>query len=263
MHTILEDYALISPLRYKNAELKVLLALSSIIIGVMSTSPVTPIIISLFFGLAIIYLGKVPAKIYLKLLLIPGTFLIFGILIILFFFGTGPDIISFNILDYKLSITTGGLDMAVLVFSRSISGLSCLYFLSLSTPITHLFYVLKELKLPEIFIELSMLIYRYIFVFLDLAMKMEDAQNMRMGYTSFRNWMYSLAMLASTLFIRTWEQGEKLYIAMNSRCYDGKISIFKDTNPISLSEAVVSISYLLFIIILTYTTRNLGIEVIL
>lgn len=98
--------------------------------------------------------------------------------------------------------------MAVLVFSRSISGLSCLYFLSLSTPVTHLFYVLKELKLPEIFIELSMLIYRYIFVFLDLAMKMEDAQNMRMGYISFKNWMHSLAILASTLFIRTWDQGK-------------------------------------------------------
>ena len=185
MHTILEDYAIISPLRYKNAELKVLLALSSMIIGVMSTSPVTPIIISLFFGLAIIYLNKVPVKIYLKLLLIPGTFLIFGILIILFFFGTGPDIISFNIFNYKLSITMGGLNMAVLVFSRSISGLSCLYFLSLSTPVTHLFYVLKELKLPEIFIELSMLIYRYIFVFLDLAMKMERCSKYENGIHLF------------------------------------------------------------------------------
>ena len=69
----IRDTAIISPLRYKNAELKVLLALSSMIIGVMSTSPVTPIIISLL-GLAIIYLNKVPVKIYLKLLLIPGTF---------------------------------------------------------------------------------------------------------------------------------------------------------------------------------------------
>lgn len=263
MHTILEDYALISPLRYKNAELKVFLALFSIILGVISTSALTPVVISLFFSIMIIYLVKVPAKVYLKLLLIPSTFLLFGILVILLFFGGGPDIISFNLFNYNFSITVGGLDMAILVFSRTLSGLSCLYFLSLSTPVSHLFYTLKKLKLPEVFIELSMLIYRYIFVFLDLAMKMEDAQKMRMGYTSFKNWMYSLAMLASTLFIRTWEQGEKLYIAMNSRCYDGKISVFKENNSISFKEAILSIFYLSFIIIFAYFTRNLKIEVII
>ena len=66
-------HAIISPLRYKNAELKVLLALyfydnrGNVHITSYSYYYFT-------FGLAIIYLNKVPVKIYLKLLLIPGTF---------------------------------------------------------------------------------------------------------------------------------------------------------------------------------------------
>ena len=56
-----------------------------------------------------------------------------------------------------------------------------------------------------------MLIYRYIFVFLDLAMKMEDAQNMRMGYISFKNWMHSLAILQAHYLYGLGIKGKALH----------------------------------------------------
>jgi cobalt/nickel transport system permease protein len=32
-------------------------------------------------------------------------------------------------------------------------------------------------------------------------------------------------MLGAMLFIRAWQQGEELVIAMDSRCYDGKLEL--------------------------------------
>jgi len=70
-------------------------------------------------------------------------------------------------------------------------------------------------------IELAMIIYRYIFVFLGEAQRMWMASRMR-GETNFRTKIEVFSMLASTLFLRTIYQGEKLFVAMNSRCYDGE-----------------------------------------
>ncbi len=74
-------------------------------------------------------------------------------------------------------------------------------------------------------------------------MSIKHAQTVRLGYTNLRRSLYSVAMLASTLFIRSWEQGEKLYLAMNSRCYDGKLTLFETKRPIRAAEAVLASVY--------------------
>jgi len=133
--------------------------------------------------------------------------------------------------------------MAILVISRTLSGMSCIFFLALSTPVIELFAVLKRSGIPDSVIELSMLMYRYIFVFLEVSMSIKHAQTVRLGYTNLRRSFYSVAMLASTLFIRSYEQGEKLYLAMNSRCYDGKLTLFETKRPIRATEAVLASIY--------------------
>ena len=41
-----------------------------------------------------------------------------------------------------------------------------------------------------------------------------------------------MGMLGSNLFIRTWNKGEKTYIAMESRCYNGSIKTLKEPESI-------------------------------
>jgi cobalt/nickel transport system permease protein len=66
-------------------------------------------------------------------------------------------------------------------------------------------------------------------------------------------------MLASTLFIRSWEQGEKLYIAMDSRCYDGKLTVFDTKRPIRAPEAVLASVYAILAIALSHFTGDVGV----
>lgn len=259
MTNILDDYALISPLRQQNNWLKLAIVLFGLLVGVSSTSPVPSLFIALCMSFTTIALGKAPLKLYLKLLLAPVGFAVVGILIIAFFSGSGQELLSFKFLGYPLSVRKDGLELALLVLARSISGMCCLYFLALTTPMIELFALLKASRLPESFIELSMLIYRYIFVFLDMALSIRYAQTVRLGYSSFSRSLHSLGMLGSTLFIRSWEQGDKLFLAMNSRCYDGKMTLFEVPRPVGTPELLLTSAYFFLTLALLYLTKNASI----
>jgi cobalt/nickel transport system permease protein len=259
MTNLLDDYALMSPLRQQNNWLKLAIVLFGLLTGVSSTSPFTPLFIALCMSFTTVVLGKAPLKLYLKLLLAPVGFAITGVIIIAFFSGSGQELLSFELIGYPLSIRKDGLELALLVLARSLSGMCCLYFLALTTPMIELFAVLKASRLPESLIELSMLIYRYIFVFLDMALCIRYAQNVRLGYSNFKRSINSLGMLASTLFIRSWEQGDKLFLAMNSRCYDGKMTLFEVHRPVKAAELLLTSVYFLSTLVLFYFTKNISI----
>ncbi|WP_410507398.1 cobalt ECF transporter T component CbiQ [Methanosarcina hadiensis] len=259
MTNILDDYALLSPLRHINSWLKLAVVFFGLLVGVSSTSPITPFFIAFCMSFATVVLGKTPLGLYFRLLLAPMGFAAVGVLIIAFFSGSGPEMLAFEFLGYPFSIRTDGFELALLVLSRSISGMCCLYFLALSTPMIELFAVLKASRIPESFIELSMLIYRYIFVFLDMALSIKYAQTVRLGYSSFRRSLNSMGMLGSTLFIRSWEQGDKLFLAMNSRCYDGKMTLFEVHRPVRTAELLLTSVYFVSALALFYFTKNISI----
>jgi cobalt/nickel transport system permease protein len=259
MTNILDDYALMSPLRHRNNLLKLAIILFGLLVGVSATSPIPPLFIAFCMSFATIALGRAPLKLYFKLLLAPMGFAVVSVLIIAFFSGSGPEMLAFELLGYQLSVRTDGFELALLVLSRSISGMCCLYFLALTTPMIELFAVLKASRLPESVIELSMLIYRYIFVFLDMALSIRYAQTVRLGYSSFRRSLHSLGMLWSTLFIRSWEQGDKLFLAMNSRCYDGKMTLFEVHRPVGAPELLLTSAYFFLTLALLYLTKNVSI----
>jgi len=64
-------------------------------------------------------------------------------------------------------------------------------------------------------------------------------------------------MLATSLFIRAMEQGEKLYVAMNSRCYDGRFILLEEDRPIKRSEIALTSVYFIMVIVVFYSTRNI------
>ena len=255
-HALLDDYALRSPLRNKNNKLKLALVAAALLVGVSSTSPVAPLFIALTMSFAAIQLGKVPARFYLGLAVAPLSFAVFGAVIILFFFGSGPEIFSLELFGLRIGASADGAEMAVLVVSRTLSGMSCLLFLALSTPMVELFALLKALRLPDSFVELSMMIYRYIFVLLEVVVRMREAQAMRLGYDGFKNSIQSISMMAGTLFIRTMEQGERLFTAMDARCYDGKLFLFEERRPVKIQELLVASGYVAFISALAYFSRG-------
>ena len=227
MHNLLDDYAISNALCETSARLKLFLGLWAILLCVSSTTPIAPLFVAITMSLITVTLAKIPGRIYSRLLLVPLSFALLSVGVVAFMHGSGQTLFSLQLFGLNLAIREEGANLAVLLIARTFGGMCSLYFIALTTPMIEIFAVLKTLHIPESVIELSMMIYRYIFVFLDQAAMIHSAQMMRLGDAGTKNSLNSFAMLCSVLFLRSWEQGERLIVAMDSRCYDGKLDLME------------------------------------
>lgn len=255
MHDLLDDYAHTNALRDVNSRLKLSLGLGSILVCVFSTSPLAPLLVALTLGAVTIFWAKIPVRFYLKLLAVPLAFVLFSCVAVIFLQG-GAALFTFSILGINLEVSREGLNLALLLLARTLGGMSALFFIALTTPMIEVFSILKSVGLPSFLIELSMLIYRYIFVLLDQAATIHSAQTMRLGGSGMRSSLYSFSMLASVLFLRAWEQGERLMVAMDSRCYDGYLDVMERDLPASNAVVVTVACYILVAVAIAFLTKD-------
>jgi cobalt/nickel transport system permease protein len=102
-----------------------------------------------------------------------------------------------------------------------------------------------------------MMIYRYIFVFLDQAAMIHSAQVMRLGDAGTKNSLNSFAMLCGVLFLRSWEQGERLVVAMDSRCYEGKLDLMEQAGRAGPGAIMAGAAYLTATAAIAVLTRGI------
>jgi len=255
----MDDIALLSPLRYKNTTLKVFLVIFALAAGLFTNSPVLPVFILLCMIFSTLVFGKIPVRLYFKLFLSVLGFVTVSCVILAFFsIGQGGNILlEIPIFSRALTVTQGSANLAILVFVRSLSGTSSVFFLAMTTPMLELFSYFKRFSFLDVFTELTMLIYRYIFVFLDLLLNIQSAQKMRFGYHNYRSTVYSAGLLVGSLFIQTLEQGDRLYLAMNSRCYDGKLAYYEAKYKISAPDVLFSAVFVFSVIAIFIYSRGI------
>ncbi|MBQ6099173.1 MAG: cobalt ECF transporter T component CbiQ [Methanobrevibacter sp.] len=183
--------------------------------------------IAVFVLMAILVLGvaRISLKSYIKFLTIPIVFAVITCLFLLFFFGHGELIYDTGL--WGIGITQSSLDLAVKTFCRCFACFSCLGFLTLTTPIADILQCLHMIKVPVIFIDIALLMYNTIFIFLDQLNTMRNAQETRLGYMGSKSTYKSLGMLFSNLFFRSLDKSETLQCSLDSRCYQGYLPVYK------------------------------------
>jgi cobalt/nickel transport system permease protein len=256
MHNLLDDYAHGNALRETSARLKLFLGLGAILLCVSSTTPIAPIFVAITMSLITVMRAKIPGRIYSRLLLVPLSFALLSAGVVAFMHGSGQTLFSVQLYGLDLAIREEGANLAALLIARTFGGMCSLYFIALTTPMIEIFAVLKTLHIPQSVIELSMMIYRYIFVFLDQAAMIHSAQMMRLGDSGTKNSLNSFAMLCSVLFLRSWEQGERLIVAMDSRCYDGKLDLMEQPEGARPGAVLAVAVYLAAAIAIAVLTRD-------
>ena len=257
MHDLLDDYAQSNALRDTNPRLKLILGLGAILICVSSATPIAPLFIAVTMSLITLGLAKIPWRFYSKLLLIPLSFALLSALVVAFMQSTGYLLFEINIFNYNLGISADGANMALLLIARTFGGMCSLFFIALTTPMIEIFSELKSLRVPEAVIDLSMMIYRYVFVFLDQATVIHNAQVMRLGDAGIKKSLNSFAMLSSVLFLRAWEQGERLIIAMDARCYNGKLNTMEQREGAEPKAIFAVFGYISIIAAIAVLTRDI------
>jgi cobalt/nickel transport system permease protein len=257
MHDLLDDYAHSNALRNTSPRLKLLLGLGAMLLCVSSVTPIAPLFIAVTMSLIVVTLAKIPVRFYSTLLLIPLSFALLSSAVVAFMHGGGDQLFAFDIFGINLGIREGGANLALLLIARTFGGMCSLFFIALTTPMIEIFSVLKSLGLPDFLVDLSMLMYRYIFVFIDQAAVIHQAQVMRLGDAGIKNTINSHAILSGILFLRAWEQGERLIVAMDARCYDGKLSLMEYVGKAEPMAIFAVIGYMIVAAVIAFLTKNI------
>jgi cobalt/nickel transport system permease protein len=181
----------------------------------------------IFVVMAILILGvaRIHIKSYIKFLTIPVVFAVITCVFLIFFFGSGKVIYDTGL--WGIVVTQSSLDLGITTFCRCFACFACLGFLTLTTPIADILQCLHKIKVPVLFIDISLLMYNTIFIFLDQLDTMRNAQETRLGYVGSKSTYKSLGMLFSNLFFRSLDKSETLQCSLDSRCYMGYLPVYK------------------------------------
>ncbi|MHB8881113.1 MAG: cobalt ECF transporter T component CbiQ [Thermodesulfovibrionales bacterium] len=188
------------------------------------------------FPVLVFSLGDIPVMFILKKVLLVSSFAVFiGIFNPLLDRQTAYAVFGFSLsggwisffsimLKFFLTITSG----LLLIATTSFPGICS---------------AMQKLGMPGIFVSQLLFLYRYLFVLTEEVMRVVRARDMRtfgekgQGITPFTS-------LVGTLFLRTVERAEKIYQAMLSRGFSGRLHAvrpyhFRAADTIFLAAAVI------------------------
>lgn len=108
---------------------------------------------------------------------------------------------------------------------QCMTAIVCTYWFALTTPFIQILQVLKAARFPRVMIEVTMLMYRSIFIFVDAFDQIHRAQKLRFGYDSFGLMIHSSGILAKMLFEQVIINYEMMTKALDAKLYDGEFYI--------------------------------------
>ena len=173
----------------------------------------------------VLYLSKIPVKTYFKRLTLDIPFILFALFL--------PFLSSENndkILEvFSLNIYQTGLNDMLTILFKATLGLTIGIILTAVTPSMEIIYGLQKLKVPNILIAIMSFTIRYIDVFIDefkrVRISMKSRGYMEKGLKS----LIPIAFASGAMLIRGYERGERVYLSMISRGFNGIIE-FKSRN---------------------------------
>jgi cobalt/nickel transport system permease protein len=259
IETNLDSVAQQSAFRHINTGTKLILALGSLILCLISPFPFVPLLSGIVLSFVLLIPGRTSPRLYGEVLLGPAIFMVMSVVVLLFLLGGGDVIWQFNPVPWiNLTITTGSLGQSLLVLCRVFGCSISMFFIVLTTPMTDLFNGMKRIGIPIELIDLMMIIYRYIFIICAQAVEIFQAQVMRLGYSRSMEAVRSFSLLCGMLFISSWNAGEDLVRAMDCRCYDGIFPSLDFAEPMQMRSLIPVILYLAGLggLLLLMTTRG-------
>lgn len=164
----------------------------------------------------LVAISRVPVRVIAPRMLIEVPFIAFALLMP--FFGAGPTV---EVLG--LTLTQAGLLAAWGIIIKGTLGVVCSILLAATTPARDLLRGLDRLHVPPLIVQIAAFMLRYTHVVGSEMERMRLARAAR-GFQprGVRSWPV-LSHGAAALFIRSYERGERVHLAMLSRGFDGRL----------------------------------------
>jgi cobalt/nickel transport system permease protein len=223
VHIQIDTLAYSNRLRHLPPAQKLWFALALLLLALVSHYPVQICIFMWMSVWSVVYAG-IPCRIYGSMFVGVLTFLVTSMPVLAIEYAgiISPEIQADSLL--KIGVWSGqiylsrqGLIQAIEVLIRSLASTSALFFIVLTIPPIDLATTCQKIGCPPILIELSLLVYRFIFLLADTAQKIITAQVSRGGYRTHRLRINSLNLLVRQLIGRTAIRYHQLILGVKAR----------------------------------------------
>ena len=225
-HSFLERYVQGTSLIHRlDPRLKLVATLAFVV--VMTSTPLRAwpaVLLLAALAVSVILLSQIPLTeaVRRSVIVLP---IVGMVAITLLFTRSGQILWAWYPFGWPIAITVEG----VLLFATLVvkSWLSVLVsgLLVATTPFPNLLSALRSLGVPTVLTAIISFLYRYLFVVLDEAMRLQTAREARAAGTG-GTLLWRLRVLGGmigSLFIRSYERSERIYAAMLSRGFTGQV----------------------------------------
>lgn len=120
-----------------------------------------------------------------------------------------------------LSVSEAGLATFALVTAKAAIGALSAILLGATTSFPDILHGLERLRVPRLLTVIAAFMYRYVFVIVDEARRMRAALSARAYRPRHLGQAAAIGRLVTALFLRSYERGERVYLAMLARGYAG------------------------------------------
>lgn len=222
-----------SGMRRWNPVFKTVLAVGTLILCLAADRPLVSVAVILVLAALQKGKGRLPLRDYFGLLLVPLAFLLLGGAAV------ACDIAFAPAGDWNLRLPwfyvcadADSVRFAAALVLKALGAVSAMYLLALTTTACELVDVLRCAHLPPLLCELMYLIYRFVFVLLDMYGRMRQAAGARLGWRDFRTSCRSFGGTAGNLLVLSLRRSRVYADAMAARGYDGELRFLAEEKPV-------------------------------
>jgi cobalt/nickel transport system permease protein len=172
--------------------------------------------------LAVTLAARLSPLLVLRRMVVEVPFLGFAVLLPFVAGGEQVDVLG-------LGLSESGLRGAATILAKASLGVVASVLLASTTQIRDLLHGLERLRLPHQLVLIASFMIRYVDVLQDEMSRMRIARESR-GFTArgLRAWPV-LGRSLGALFLRSYERGERVHLAMRSRGFSGRMPVLDST----------------------------------
>ncbi|MDR0334266.1 MAG: energy-coupling factor ABC transporter permease [Methanomassiliicoccaceae archaeon] len=242
---------------------KLLMVLSLLVVNIIPFQNEAPFLVKLcvplftgLIGLSLfLYASSFrPPRVMMKLFVFAQVFIIIGAAIFTIVISEGEMMLEVSFFGITLRIMDEGVFFAALLYAKATAALFLMFAFAVSTPVPHLSSALKKMRLPDVFVEMMILIYRYTFLLMESAERMHLAAECRFGYSGFGKSMRTTAKLTVGVFMRSLDTAERGQVTLQCRNYKGDFRSLSESDGRSgrataLCALIVCVTVMLFLVL--------------
>lgn len=169
-----------------------------------------------------------------RLYRIPVAFILLGCFVIVVEIPAQQAFITIG--QLPIGFSSGGIQLASLLLSRSLALISILYFILLTNTISELAELMRKCRIPALFIDLFVITFKFIENLRLTSFEMYRAQKCRLGYSGNGKRIPLFASLMAAVFQQSMQNAKQLETAMQARCAGENYCFLQEERQFALPQ---------------------------